>query len=572
MAPKVIPLVFQPKQLAIGEMFYHTGPDAATWIGGGGERSGGKSGGLRRLMLDRRQNRPRTFGAIVRRTWPDLDRNHVQRYFLEYPEMRDWWHEGKKKFILPNGSEIHFMFAENQQEVDQKFWGPEFYDIMIDQAEQFSEQELQTIKTCNRWPGAPVGECKTGLFFNPGGVGTEFLRRVFAQKRFHDNETAADFSFTHLFGWDNYVWFEPLGITPNQFYALPDGLAKGQECKYEAAGNGPDYMCCRFHLYIHRTADGRKNNALPASLRAGHLLGSFDSFAGQYFSGGWDESKLILTRQQEETLIQSWWPRWMAHDDGFVHNASIGWAASGKVQPKLFGDVVGREIQAPVEVVVVYRSHAEKGSEETALVRKCIASMAEHEKKRVQRYFLSVDAWEKNSSGHSTAERIAEELRRNGLPHCEQADNNRIGGWRLLYAMMKKTCDVLGGCMSPTREDDDWDNEGGGYSVKTPLLFISADCENLIESIPLLIRDNKHPGRSEDVLKTPTDADDDGDMLRYLAKSMLRAQSQAPLEGRAQEYYESLSPKVDMTAKAVLMSKWKHDNAPRKGSPWAARQ
>ena len=183
-----------------------------------------------------------------------------------------------------------------------------------------------------------------------------------------------------------------------------------------------------------------------------------------------------------------------------------------------------------------------------------------------------MDAWEKNSSGHSTAERIAEELRRNGLPHCEQADNNRIGGWRLLYAMMKKTCDVLGGCMSPTREDDDWDNEGGGYSVKTPLLFISADCENLIESIPLLIRDNKHPGRSEDVLKTPTDADDDGDMLRYLAKSMLRAQSQAPLEVREQEYYESLSPKADMTAKAVLMSKWKHDNAPRKGSPWAARQ
>jgi len=59
---------------------------------------------------------------------------------------------------------------------------------------------------------------------------------------------------------------------------------------------------------------------------------------------------------------------------------------------------------------------------------------------------------------------------------------------------------------------------------------------------------------------------------RYLVKSMLRAQSQAPLEVREQEYYESLNPKADMTAKAVLMSKWKHDNAPRKGSPWAARQ
>lgn len=562
----------QPKQYYIGQLFYKTGADAATWIGGGGSRAGGKSGGLRRIMLDRREFRPKTHGVIVRRTWPDLERNHVQRYFLEYPELRNMWHEGKKKFVLPNGSEIHFMFAENQQEVDQKFWGPEFYDIMVDQAEQFSEQELITIKTCNRWPGAPLGECKTGLFFNPGGTGTEFLRRVFAHKKFMPNERGEDFEFVHLFGWDNYVWFESLGLTAKQFYAMPDGLKKGEECKHGAEGNGPNYQCCRFHLFIYRTAEGRKLNALPPSLRAGHLLGSFDSFAGQYFAGVWDESKLILTRQQEESLIQSWWPRWMAHDDGFVHNASIGWAASGKVSPKLFKEVFNREIHDSVEVVTIYRSHAEKESEETALVRKCIGAMADHEKKRVQRYFLSVDAWEKNSTGHSTAERIAAELKRNGLPYCEQADNNRIGGWRLLYAMMKKTCDVMSGCMSPTREDDDWDNEGGGYSVKTPLLFLSSDCENLIQSVPLAVRDTKHPGRAEDVLKTTQDADDDLDMMRYLVKSMLRSQQTAPLEVRAQEYYESLSEKADMTAKSVLMAKWKHQNAPKKGSPWAARQ
>src|SRR5277367_1930539 len=494
-------LRFQSKQLSIGKLFYKTGPAAATWIGGGGPRSGGKSGGLRRIMLDRRWNKPNTHGVIIRRTWPDLERNHVQRYFLEFPELRNCWHEGKKKFSLPNGSEIHFMFAENQQEVDQKFWGPEFYDVIIDQAEQFSEQELITMKTCNRWPGAAMGEVKTALFFNPGGIGTEFLRRVFIQKRFKDGERAEDFSFTHLYGWDNYVWFEALGISVKAFYALPDGLIKGEECKYGSQGFGPDYRCCRFHMFIYKTAEGRKLDALPPSLRSGHLLGSFDSFAGQYFAGVWDESKLILTRQQEEKLIQNWWPRWMAHDDGFVHNASIGWASSGKVSPKLFSEVFNRDITDSLEVVTIYRSHAEKESEETALVRKCIGSMADHEKKRVQRYFLSVDAWEKNSSGHSTAERIAEELRRNGLPHCEQADNNRVGGWRLLYAMMKKTCDVMAGCMSPTREDDDWDNEGGGYSVKTPLLFISADCENLRDSIPLLVRDNKHPGRAEDVLK-----------------------------------------------------------------------
>jgi len=38
-----------------------------------------------------------------------------------------------------------------------------------------------------------------------------------------------------------------------------------------------------------------------------------------------------------------------------------------------------------------------------------------------------------------------------------------------------------------------------------------------------------------------------------------------PLQVRQQEYYQSLSPKADMTAKSVLMAKWKQDNNPRKG-------
>ncbi len=210
--------------MQIGNLFYVTGPNAATNIGGGGARAGGKSGGLRRIMLDRRFHRPKTSGCIVRRVWEDLRRNHVERYMLEFPIMRDWWRASERRFLMPNGSSIEFMYAENQQEVDQKFWGPEFYDIMVDQAEQFSEQELITIKTCNRWPDAPMGECKMGLFFNPGGTGTEYLRRIYAFKRFHGGERPTDYEFVHLFGWDNFVWFTGMGITADQFYAMPDGV------------------------------------------------------------------------------------------------------------------------------------------------------------------------------------------------------------------------------------------------------------------------------------------------------------------------------------------------------------
>ena len=562
----MIECILQPKQEELGRLFYRVGPDAPTNIGGGGARAGGKSGGLRRIMLDRRYHRPGTAGCIVRRTWPDLRRNHSERYMLEFPEMRDWWREGKQRFEMPNGSTIEFMYAENQQEIDKKFWGPEFFDIFIDQAEQFSEQELLTIKTCNRWANTELGECKMGLFFNPGGVGTEYLRRVYAQKRFIGGERETDYAFVHLFGWDNFVWFNGLGLTAKTFYAMP-GVCKSAE------GADPDFMCCRFHLFINRTAEGRKLNALPPSLRAGHLMGSFDSFAGQYYAGVWDESKLILTAQQEETLIQPWWNRWMAQDYGFVHHAAVGWAASGRVLPKLFKDVFGVDISEPVEVVVIYRCAAVQEMEEGEYARQCIAQMPEHERKMIKRYFLSPEADEKKSGGRNPKDLIDAELRRAGLPWTEDVDNARVGGWRFLYAMMKKTGDVLSGRMNPTRDDDDYEDEekSGGYSVKTPLLFISPDCTDVIESIPMAVRDNKHPGRAEDVLKMPTKADDVNDMVRYLCKSMMNPRSQAPLEVRRTEYVENLGD-VSMTSKSIALMNWDLKNKPRRGSAWSGRQ
>ena len=537
MPPKQVDLVLQPKQFTLGQLIYKTGPDVATWIGGGGARAGGKSGGLRRIMLDRRMQRPGTAGVIVRRTYKDVNENHIQKYFSEFPDLIPYWRATDNEFRLPNKSRLCFRYYENKQAVDQGFWGPEWYDVFIDQAEQFTEYELTIARSSCRWPNAPMNDCKLGLFFNPGGVGTEFLRRIFHQKRFIGNENPANYSFTHLFGWDNYVWFESTGLSPKEFYALPDGVRSGAECPAGPEGDKESgYRCCRFHLFIHGTAEGQKLNALPPSLRSGHLLGSFDSFAGQYFAGVWDESKLILTARQEVNLIQPWWVRWMAHDDGFVHHAALGWFVSGKVSPKLFQEVFGVEIPEAVTVVVIYRCLVQSEVEPGELVRRARSSTSVEEARTLSRYFLSVDAWEKDSKGHSVAEEITKELIRPQtvqvggkdltvtFPSPEQADNARVGGWRYLYAMMKKTADVLDGKMNPTRTNDDYEgDDSGGYSKDTALLFISGQCQDVIEAVPMAVRDDKHPGKHEDIIKTPTKADDVLDMLRYGVKSALRA-------------------------------------------------
>lgn len=586
MSANPIPLILQPKQISLGKLIYKTGPNVATWIAGGGARAGGKSGGLRRIMLDRRYQRPGTAGVIVRRTYKDVNENHIQKYFSEYPELIPYWRATDNEFRLPNKSRLCFRYYENKQAVDQGFWGPEWYDVFIDQAEQFTEYELTIARSACRWPGAPMNDCKLALFFNPGGVGTEFLRRVFHQRRFHANENPENYAFVHLFGWDNYVWFEPLGITPQEFYGLRDGIRAGQECEAGDSGDRDSgYMCCRFHLFIHRTGEGQKLNALPPSLRAGHLLGSFDSFAGQYFAGVWDESKLILTAGQLALLIQPWWARWVAHDDGFVHHAAIGWFASGKVSPKLFKEVFDVEIAEAVTVVVVYRDLVESEVEPGELVRRARKATSIEEARTLNRYFLSVDAWEKDSKGHSVAEEITQELIRPEkvqagtreltvtFPSPEQADNARIGGWRYLYAMMKKTGDVLSGKMQPTRTNDDYDADGsGGYSVATPLLFIAGQCQDVIEAIPMAIRDDVHAGRHEDILKLPTKADDVLDMLRYGVKSALRPlQTPFPVQASEKRQEMELAGR-SQTEVAIMMKKMQaEDHRRRKGrkSSWA---
>jgi hypothetical protein len=300
------------------------------------------------------------------------------------------------------------------------------------------------------------------------------------------------------------------------------------------------------------------------------LLGSFASFAGQYFAGVWDESKLILTARQMEHLVQPWWTRWMSHDDGFVHHACVLWWVTGKVSPRLFREVFDVEIAEAVSVVVVYRNLTESEVEQGALVRMARRLTSVSEAKTVSRYFLSPDAWEKDSHGHSVAERITGELRRAEqvkagereltvtFPQAERADNHRVGGWRYLYACMKKTADVLSGALNVTRKDEDYEAEGGGYSENTPLLFVGAECGDVIEAVPLAIRDDKHAGRGEDVLKVATKGDDVLDALRYGLKSMLNP-GKKPVGVEAKEVWQEMTEReLSHTEKAIAMRRMEH--------------
>lgn len=509
-------LALQPRQEDLYRLIEATGRDVPTWLGYGGARGGGKSAAIRRCMIARRFTHPGTVGFIVRRLFRDLAENHIAKFQLEYPDLNQYYRSQDKEYRFPNGSRIVFRYAENLDEVRSGFRGMEAMDIFVDQAEQFSEEELLMIKTANRWPNAQAGQCKLALFFNPGGIGTEFLRRVFYIKQYREAERPSDFVFLQAYGWENYEWFRgEVDITEKDFYALPNDD--------------------RFELFINHTSEGRKMNALPPSLRVGELLGSFESFSGQYFAGVWDESKCILTMSETARLIQPWWTRWMATDWGFAHYAAHGWCASGKVGPREFREVFGGDTEWPVEVAVVYRELAANETAEEDLGRMIAEMTPEDEKRMIRTEFLGPDAFAKKGSANTVAEQLQDVFRRNGLPAPELADNDRIGGWRFLYSGFKQACSLRGAHV--TKE----------MATAGPMILVSANCPQIISSIPMLIRDEKN---TEDVKKMPTMADDIGDMVRYLIKSMLSPRSTAPREVRAQEVMDKYE---SMTSKAMAM-------------------
>lgn len=269
-----VDILLQPKQARLRAALEATG-DVPTIIGNGGSRGSAKSGGLRRIAILLAMSHPGIVIYIVRRVLGDLLENHMEKIAIEFPQVHKLYCAGPKEYEFPNRSRIKYVYAETKADVDRVSYGPECTFLLIDQAEQFSEDELISFRICNRWPSAPAGFVKTGYFFNVGkGVGAGYLRRVFHQLRFRENENAKDYWFLQAYGWDNYEWFR--GQVPyswSEFYRLSSEQ--------------------RFALFVTQTSEGKKMNSLPAHRREGELMGNFDSFSGQYFSDVWGEQCVL---------------------------------------------------------------------------------------------------------------------------------------------------------------------------------------------------------------------------------------------------------------------------------------
>jgi hypothetical protein len=520
-APLVNPYIeLQPKQGTILDLVED---GLATWIGGGGGRGGAKSGCIHRVMLTRRLLHPGTIGAIVMRNSDQVRDYHELPILRTWPQLEAGYHKGERTISLPfqtgPDSIIKFTYAETLKDVIRRFRSANYFDIAIDQAEQFTEEELREIKQAVRWPGVPEGTCKLWLFFNMGGVGIDFMRKKFHDLEYNEREDPKQFEFVHFFPYDNVEWSRPAlqadGLTAEDYYSWPESK--------------------RIEYCATRSQYGRDLMSQDEALVKRDFYGSWDVLEGAFFARSFDRNATVISPETSDEIIKPWWERWFGQDWARGHFCPTYWVAHGEMSPAEVKRHLEWDVRFPLRVIVVYREYIAGGEtnksveaakyvsgefDEQDVAAQIVERTPQQERARMSDFFLSPDAFGKKSSQNTIAQIQGEILNEAGMPYPRQADNDRAGGWALMSRLFLATK------RKGQRNDQ--------------VILISANCPALISSIPLLMR---NPKDLSDVLKTDESTAriemDTADAIRYALKSKLEP-GKKPKEVEAEEKLRAL--------------------------------
>ena len=396
---------------------------------------------------------------LLRRTYPELESSLLAQFRRDVPrDLYVAYNDSKHVVTWNNGSTTRFGYCRNENDVYQ-YQGAEFLFIGIDELTHFTLKQWQFLTSRNRCAvprytagrnrGKGVFPCMAGAT-NPGNIG--------------------------------HAWVKALWIDK-----VPPPGCEGAE-QYDPT----DYEFIRARIEDNPIYANDKNyrkslGALPEKLRKAFLEGNWDVFAGQYFDI-FEVSR--HTARVEDLRMQRWWPRWISVDWGFHHPSAVYWHCA-----------VPESAGAGGPRIITYREFVKNNLSPRALGQ-AIADLSRDEK--ISDVYLSPDAFANRTSEASIAEQLGDVFEQHGLPRPVTADDDRVGGWQLMYQML---------------ENDAW--------------IIGSNCRDLIDRLPALVRDER---RVEDVRKT--DGDDSPDAARYGLVSGVRyagfgAHSGAPGAGQA---------------------------------------
>lgn len=376
---------------------------------------------------------------LLRRTYPELESSLLAYFRRDVPRsLYRSYNESKHVVTWLNGSTTRFGYCRNENDV-YRYQGGEFLFIGLDELTHFTLKQWQFLSSRNRCPiprytggerkGRRVVPGMAGAT-NPGNIGHAWVKALWV-----DKVAPPGFDRPELYDANDYEFVRAL-LSDNPIYA--------------------------------DDANYRKTlSVLPDPLRRAFLDGDWSVFAGQYF----DLFEIGRHTARPETLrIEAWSPKWISIDWGFHHPTAVYWhaALTGDPRSNLPG---GRRI-------ATYREFVRNGLSPRMLAQ---AILERNNQDRIEEIYLSPDAFANRTGEASIAEQIGEVLQQNGLPRPVPANDDRIGGWQLMYQLL---------------EQDAW--------------VVAENCSRLIECLPQLVRDDR---RVEDVRKI--DGDDPADAARY---------------------------------------------------------
>lgn len=232
----------------------------------GGSRGGGKSWAVDDKAVLGAIKYPGIRMLILRKTIPDLRENHIlplQRILGDAVK----YNKDERAFNFPNGSRIKMGYCQTDSDLTQ-YQGVEYDWLFIDEATQFTEYQYDVIRSCNR--GVNSIPKRIYLTCNPGGIGHQWVKRLFIDKQYRETENPDDYCFI-----------------PARVYDNKD-LMK----------TNPEYL--------------ENLKSLPDGLREAWLDGRWDLFAGQFFTE-FDPSVHVV----EPFVIPKHWNRYRTIDYGF---------------------------------------------------------------------------------------------------------------------------------------------------------------------------------------------------------------------------------------------------------------
>lgn len=235
----------------------------------GGARGGGKSHISRIKMMLLALHYPGIQILLLRRTLKELRENHILQLQKLLRNIATY-KETTKEFLFPNTSRIVLGYCDAEKDVLQ-FQGQAYEVIVLEEATMFTEFQFQSLTESNRMSGNMKVPFTPRMYFtcNPGGVGHQWVKRLFIDRDYKETENPEDYKFIPSLVFENKYLME----------------------------NDPGYV---------RTLEN-----LPEDRKQAMLYGNWDIFDGQYFPE-FNRSIHVI----EPFIIPKEWNRYIALDYG----------------------------------------------------------------------------------------------------------------------------------------------------------------------------------------------------------------------------------------------------------------